>query len=774
MTLSQLIRNSIGIAITSAVLAICFAGCSTTRKLREGEVLYDGIRKIEIKSPDGTKIDSDVEENVKLSLSVKPNNSLFGSTRFRNPLAIGLWTYNYIDPKSKGLKGLIYKMFAEEPILIDENVRPAQRTKMAENILDNSGYFQGVADFDTIMSKDGKKAKLVYKINTGPVYRIKSVTLFPDESFLTHKIDSVAARHRYLHPGVRYSVDSLVQVRTDIANALRNHGFYYFRPNHIEYLADSTGGNNEIDLKLVFAKNIHHDDTVRYYMGDLKLLITRRLNNNTDFDTIQTSRGTILKAPNIKFRKGLMDDCVTLRRGRAFSIRSLNRTQSNFSRLGIFRSMNFNVTRDSTATQPTLNVDITAQMASALEGLTELNIVSKSNSYLGPGVALGITHYNLFGGGEQLSLKGTGSYEWQTGRHSGGKGSLFNSYQFGIKASLSFPRLLAPSFIPRSRRSLNWTKISLSGEILNRPKFFSMRQFNMSISYDWQTSRYATNSLKAFSLSNTKLSNATEEFENIMEINPVIAQSFRDQLIPKIEYTYTYERAFGKWRKYNWMINVQEAGNLIYLYARALGKKRDLHLFGSPFSQYIKAQAQLVFHQRVTTDSWLVTRLATGVAHAYCNSTEVPYSEQFYVGGANSIRAFNVRGVGPGRFHREYTSKNDYFDQTGTFKFEFNTEYRFPIWGYLRGAVFIDAGNVWLLKEDETRPGGKLNAKYFFRDLALGTGIGLRFDMSMVVVRADLGFKLHAPYDTGKRGYFNITTANSDIWAFHLAIGYPF
>ena len=755
-----------------AAIVAFLAGCSTTKRLADGEVLYDGIRKINIKSPEGTKFDSSVEDNVNLTLKVKPNNSLFGSSRFRNPIAIGLWAYNYMDPDAKGLKGWFYKVLADEPILIDEDIRPVQRTKLVENILDNNGYFQGTASFDTIMSKDRKKAKLIYNVNTGPAYHIKSIALLPDQSYLQHKIDSVASRHSYLHPGVRYSVDSLVQVRTDIANAVRNYGFYFFRPNYLEYQADSTGGNNEIALRLVFAKNIPPADTTQYFMGDLNLHVTRRLTVGNNLDTISTSRGTIIKVSNIKFRTALMDECVTLRKGRAFSIRSLNRTQSNFSRLGIFRSINTSVTRDTTASRPTLNVDISAQMASALEGVTELNVVSKSNSYLGPGVSIGITHHNLFGGGEQLSLTATGSYEWQTGRKTE-KSSLLNSYEFGLKASLSFPRLLAPLFVPRSRRSLNWTKISLSGELLNRPKYFRMGQLNATFSYDWQSSRYATNSLKLLNLTHVKLTNATEEFEEIMARNPAIAASFRNQFIPQIEYSYTYERAFGKWRKYNWQISVEEAGNLLYLYGRMQGKKRDMHIFGTPFSQFIKAQAQLVFHQRITSNSWLVTRVATGAAHAYCNSKEVPYSEQFYVGGANSVRAFNVRSVGPGRYYNFYSMDNDYYDQTGTFKFEFNTEYRFPIYSFLRGAVFLDAGNVWLLKDDPSRPGGKLEGSKFFRDLALGTGFGVRVDISMIVIRADLGIKLHAPYPTGKNGYFNINDAR-DSWAVHLAIGYPF
>ena len=767
-------RNS-ALLVLSLLIAVVVSGCSTTRRLADDETLYDGIKKLEITSPEGTKLDPDVATVVESALSVAPNNSFMGSAKMRTPFPIGLWVYNNWDPNATGLKGWLYRKLADDPILI-ENIRPAQRAKMAENLLDNNGYFRGTVTYDTIRGRNPKKAKISYFVNTGPEYSIKSVALLPDVSFLNHKIDSVAARHRYLKPGRRYSVDSLVQVRTDIANAVRNYGFYYFRPAHLEYLADSTGGNNEIALKLVFAKNIPAADTTCYYVGDVNMFISRqyvRRGTVEAYDTIATRRGTVYQMERTKFRTGLMDDCVTLRRGRQFSVRSLNRTQTNFSRLGIFSSLAFDVSPDTTASRPTLNVDITAKMATSLEGTTEANIVSKSNSFLGPGITLGATNRNLFGGGEQLSIKLTGTYEWQTG-HRTGKAELINAYEFGASASLSFPRLLAPLFVPRSRRSLNWTKISLSANLLNRPDLFRMAKFDASFGYDWQSSRYASNKLELARLSYVKLLNWTDEFADFLFLNLGMADSFRDRFIPRMTYTYTYDRSFGRWRKYNWTISVEEAGNLYYGVIKAFGAKRQVHLFGTPVSQFVKGQAQLVFHQRINKTDWLVSRLAVGVAFAYGNSDNVPYSDQFYVGGANSVRGFNVRSIGPGRYKPPTDELYPaYLDRTGTLKFDFSTEFRFNIWKSLKGAVFIDAGNVWLMKEDEWLPGGKIEFKKFFRDLALGTGAGLRYDMSMLVVRADFGIALHCPYDTGYRGYFNIGKF-SEGWAFHLAIGYPF
>ncbi len=417
-----------------------------------------------------------------------------------------------------------------------------------------------------------------------------------------------------------------------------------------------------------------------------------------------------------------------------------------------------------------LNVDIDCTFDAPLEASVEVNASSKSNSYIGPGITLGITNKNIFGGGEQLSVKATGSYEWQTGA---GRKSIFNSYEIGLTASLAFPRMLAPKFIPRSRFNLNWTRFDLNADLLNRPHYFKMAQFNASVNYDWRFRRHVSNTLTLFKLTYTNLMHTTAEFDSIMDANPAVAQSFRSQFIPQMIYNYVYDRAFGRDNTLNWQFTLQEAGNIFWGIYRACGKKGEKELFGTPFSQFVKGSTQLVWGRRLGGDHWLVSRVAAGAAHAYGNSTQVPYSEQFYVGGANSVRAFTVRSIGPGSYKAPPGQQEDNFDRTGTFKFEANVEYRFPIFGPVHGAVFLDAGNVWLLKSDPMRPGGTLRASTFLRDLALGTGVGLRVDISMLVIRGDLGIGIHAPYDTGHGGYYNMASFGKSL-AFHLAIGYPF
>lgn len=754
----------------ATLLAILSVACSTTKRLGPDDTLYTGLKKLEINAPRGQEVPRGVESQLSQAVAVKPNNALTPSLRY--PFPLGLWVWNNISDSAGGIKGWIYRRFAKEPVLIS-TVRPELRVKMLENELENDGYFSSSASYTLIPDrKNAKKAAIAYTVHTGPAYLIDSVGLLPDTCHLHHLIDSVAARSRYLRTGSRYSTDSLSDLRVTIANAVRNRGYYFFNPAYIEYLADSTITPHRIAIRMTLAEKIPPFALLRYRTGQITTTVNRNQGGGTP-DTMETSRGRVIVMRPARLRDSLIPGCVTFRPGKIFSVRDMNRTQTYLSRLGIFNAIDINAVPDTTAATPTLNVFINCRFDTPLEARVEVNVSSKSNSYLGPGITASITNRNVFGGGEQLSVSLTGAYEWQTGGDRGHNRSMFNSYEFNLSANLAFPRLLAPRFIPRRRRQLNWTRISLSGDVLNRPHYFKLAEVNTSISYDWRVSRHVTNSFTPFKLSYTKLLNTTADFDSVMGANPAIAQSFRDQFIPQLSYTYNYNRTFNGTNDLSVTATVQEAGNLFWCIWEAAGSKGEKKLFGTPFSQFIKGQFQIVYGHRLFGDHWIVSRGAVGAAHAYANSTEVPYSEQFYCGGANSVRAFTVRSLGPGSYRPPSNDADGYFDQTGTFKFEANVEYRFPIFGPVHGALFIDAGNVWLLKKDPLRPGGELRASSFLKDLATGTGVGLRVDIGMLVVRGDLGIGIHAPYDTGRKGYYNMRSFGRSL-AFHLAIGYPF
>ncbi len=752
------------------VLAALLAGaCSTTRRLPEGEILYTGLKDVDINATEGEKFPDDVASELTGAVSVKPNNSLLGSAKIRYPFPLGLWVYNNWPNPPHGLKHKLFEWLSSEPVLVSD-VRPEVRVHMLDDILDNNGYFSGTSSYELVQKKNKRKASILYKVNPGEPYLIDSIQLLPDTTHLYRLIDSVAKRSTWFKTGSCYSTDSLAALRVNIANAVRNHGYYFFRPEYIRYLADSIMNKGRIAMRLEVAENIHPWALDRFRTGEITTYIYRNKGGGTP-DTVETRKGTLIRYMPSRLRDGLIPSCIAFREGRTFSVRQMNLTQSRLSRLGIFNNINISVAPDTTKIdERLLNVVIECTFDRPLEASIEANVSSKSNSYLGPGLVLGVTSRNLFGGGELLNVSLTGSYEWQTGKD---RSSLFNSYEVGLKGTLAFPRLLAPRFIPRSRREINWTKLSLGIDVLNRPHYFRMSQFNAGISYDWQSSRYISNSFTLFKLSYTKLQNTTSVFDSIMGANPAIALSFQDQFIPQMSYGFTYDRKIGRNNTLNIQATVQQAGNIFWSIYELCGKKGEKNLFHTPFSQFVKGYAQVVYGRRLTGNIWLVNRVAAGAAHAYGNSSQVPYSEQFYAGGANSVRAFTVRSIGPGSYRAPADQVNGYFDQTGTFIFLANSELRFPILGPLEGAVFLDAGNVWTLRNEPSRPGGQLRGSTFLKDLATGTGVGLRFNISMLVIRGDLGIGIHAPYDTGKKGYYNMRSFGRSL-AFHLAIGYPF
>ena len=778
---SKISLKTLPVTVLALLAALgLLSACSTTKRIPDGEYLYTGVKKFTIKPTDHEKLPEGMVSDLKEAINVAPNNPMpFLSPYVRIPFPIGLWVYNNWNDSAKGFKGWLYNMLVAQPVLISD-VRPEARTKMMENILDNNGYFGSNVSYTLLPDKKNpKKVRIDYTADVSTPYLLDSIIYLNDTTKpLCREINFLAHQSKYLVPGERFSTDSLAAERTRIANRLRNKGYYYFQPEYIEFLADSTIHPHAIALKLTLTDNMPPFAFTAYKTGKVTVHLNR-LNQRSPEppDTIYSDKCEVIVQQPQRIRKNLIPSCITFRKGRVFSVNNMDRTQNRLARLGIFSGIEMNVTPSDSSLDggtPTLDVDIICRYDRPMEAAIEVNATSKSNSYIGPGLSLSLTNRNIFGGGEQLSVSLDGSYEWQTGH---GKSSVFNSYEIGLSGTLSFPRLLAPGFIRRIQRDLNWTRLNLSGKLLNRPHYFKMMQFNTGISYEWRATRNVLNNFTPFKLTYTKLIHTTAEFDSIMAVNPAIAESFKSQFIPQMSYTYTLDKFLEKQKMngINFSFTLTEAGNLFDAIYMACGVKGEKKLFGTPFSQFVKGQAQLVYSRRLFgpgSDHWLVSRVLIGAAHAYGNSSVVPYSEQFYIGGANSIRAFTVRSLGPGSYRPPEDQINGYFDQTGTFKFELNTEYRFPIVGIVHGAVFLDAGNIWLLKNDPMRPGGLLQGKTFLRDIALGTGVGLRFDISMLVLRGDLGYGLHAPYRNGTPHYFNIKFKHA--FAFHLAIGYPF
>ena len=777
---------------------------------------------------------STAKSEVEGVLAYKPNNSLMGSSYYRQPLAIGLWTYNrYVGSKSRFGKWM-FNTFAATPVTMT-TVNPRVRAQVAQNTLRNYGYFRGQASFDTIPQRHPRKAKVAYQIHPGPLFHIDSIAYldFPN------KADSLirrTMRWTQLHRGNPFSVPTLDEERKRLSSLFRDNGFYNFRPEYIVYRADTVARPLNVQLQVVPSPNMPDNARQQYSMGrttinvyeygDTSLVdsirrpekLSRRMRKQFERlrKKIEASRDTLGNSsqrmrrnsvtmaysgtpgrPPLKLRA--IRRFITYRQGDLYSQSTQNTMQSNLASMGIFSQVNVRLTptpsplltphiqEDSVTTplptkegleeSPTLDVDITLRLDKPYNAEFRGNIAGKSNGLVGPGVSFSMSKQNVFRGAETLSFEAYGGYEWMTGAQMKGKHSLMNSFEWGTSLNLTYPRLLLLGLGYRfNRKAKATTTYKISADWINRSGYFSRVSFGARVVHTYQRRPNILHEVVPMRLEYEKQLHTTAKFDSVAMNNQALYVSLRDQFVPSAQYTVTFTNPNSKYHQRRITLSVKEAGNLTSAIYGIGGKSmtmKNKDLFGVPFAQFIRLTAEYSHRYRISnTRTYLAWRAFGGIVRSYGNATTAPYADLFTVGGANSIRAFGVRSIGPGSYDPRLSGYS-YINEMGDLKLEANLEYRFPLFGDLTGAMFVDAGNVWLTKNDPSRPGGHIKASTMAREIALGTGFGLRYDLSFLVIRFDVGVGIHAPYNTGRSGYYNMTKF-WDSLGFHLAVGYPF
>lgn len=777
-----------------AVTATLMASCSVTKNLPDGERLYIGQKSMVINNPEPTEVGATALEEVDAALATAPNNAFMGSSSLRMPLHTGLWIYNaYVNSKS-GLGKWLFNRFAATPVLMS-SVNPAIRAQAAENILHEYGYFNGhVSYVELPKPKDSLQVRLQYTVDMQRPYFIDTL-LYKGFSTDIMNIFDRARRNTSVHAGTQFNITDLNNERTRLSNLLRNLGRYYYRPDYLIYQADTTlaeGGH--VSLRLVPAEGVPKAAEKAFVVGNTTVNIAGRHGEAPDSSFVY--RGVRMNFYGDKMpvrrrqlyewldyhsfrRKRRMDDSagVSPRAPRnLYSLHRSNRIQEKLTDLGIFRYIEMQyVPRDTALVNDTLDVVLNLMLDKPYNMEADFNVKMKSNNQTGPGASVTLTKSNVFGRGESWSIALDGSYEWQTGRNSS---SDMNSYELGLTTGLTFPRLLWWKLGKRQYDFPATTTFQASARQLNRPKYYRMLSVSSNVTYDIQPTDVWKLSFTPLKLTYNSLSHETDEFKQLQSQNPALYISLRDQLAPAMEYTVTYDNASrrGVRNPIWWQTTLGESGNLTSLAYRLGGHKlteSGKKLFGVPFAQYLKLVSEFRYHYNLSDHSMLAMRAVGGIVWSYGNATTAPYTEQFYIGGANSVRSYSARNIGPGGYPPDENDKYTFINHVGDLRFEANAEYRFRLVNDLHGAVFLDSGNVWLLREDASRPKAQFKPSRFFDQLALGTGVGLRYDMDYLVFRLDLGIALHDPYDTGKSGYYNIPHFKDGL-ALHFAIGYPF
>lgn len=756
------------------------SSCSTTKHLPEGETLYLGLKNITIQNEDETKAGQTALDEVMGAISIAPNNAIVTYPNVRFPIPFGLWMYNRFERYEKGFGRWIFKHLAADPVLLSE-VNPDTRAKVAGNLLRDYGFFDGHVTWKIDSTKNERAVKLSYDIDMGRPYRIDTL-LYEGFAPRTDSLIHARSSERLVHTDDYFNVNTLNAERQRVVDLLRNHGYYYARTDFLTFLADTLMRPGYVMLKMVPAANLPKEALKTYHIGKTAVYLTG-YNGEPPVDSMKLRDFTVFYAgdkPGLRF--DVLRKRFLYRKGELYSQTRQDYTQEALSRLGVFKFNEMQYLPRSG--EDTLDVRVNAMFDLPYDSELELNVTTKSTKQTGPGAIFKLTKKNFRRMGASLNLELKGSYEWQTSSTVDGDKSIMNSYELGAALSLDFPRIVIPWVRNRIDpfRFPSETHFRIYAEQVNRARYFKMLSFGGSISYSFQKSRSMKHTVTPVHLAFNHLQRRTATFDSIALANPMLFHSLDDQFIPSISYTFTYD---DSWRQRRWRIwwenSFTSAGNITSAIYAAFGrgfKEKEKKFLGTPFAQFLKFTSEIRPLFYINEKQQLAGRLMAGVIWAYGNKTIAPYNEQFYVGGANSIRAFTVRSLGPGRFHPADNAAYSYVDETGDIKLEANLEYRFRLFsnmfgGNLNGAVFLDAGNVWLMRKDEARPGAEFTFKHFFDNIAVGTGVGIRYDLSFLVLRLDWGIALHVPYETGRSGYYNIPRFK-DGQGLHFAIGYPF
>lgn len=766
----------ISLSSLSLLLIVVFlmSSCSTTKNIPEGDQLFVGLTKINYSSNDKGNHYDETKEEVEASLATAPNGALFGSSYYRTPFPYGLWIWNAFSKSKKAVPKWITKSFGKAPVLMS-NVNPKLRTSVAKSVMRNHGYLHGNVNYNVVQLKNPKKAKIGYDVNFGSLFTIDTVEYrgFPKEADSLINVTKDKALIKKCSP---FDASVMDAERSRLATLFRNNGYYYYQSGFASYLADTTGTGEKVKLRLQMADNLPEYAKHKWYIGKININIRKQMMEElkNSFNNRYFSVKFNGRRPPIRPRIILRD--LKLRPHSLYSYDKYLESAEKINGSGLFSAVEFGfVPQDTTSTCDTLDLNLTCVFNKPYDFYLETNFNGRSTGRMGPELVIGFTKHNAFRGGEELDINLHGSYEWESKNNGGGMSSDLNSYEYGLDASILFPRLLVP-FLKRKRYfTTPSTLAKMSMNVLKRPGYFKMHTVTGEWTYKWQRSDTWRHEFSPLTLKYQKLNNSTPEFDEIMVNNPYLFASMRDVFIPKMRYTFMYSSLKKHLNPIVWETTVTESGNFISLGNMAAGHKwseKDKQLFKNPYAQFFKIETDFTKTWHLGMKSQLLGHVSMGLIYTYGNTETAPYSEQFYVGGANSIRAFAVRSIGPGSYHTD-VSRLSYLDQTGDIKFLLNLEYRFNLFGSVYGATFIDAGNVWALRDDGYRHGGQYKLKNTFKEMAVGTGVGLRYDLDFLVLRLDWGLGLHVPYKTDKSGFYNIPKFK-DSHSLHLAVGYPF
>ena len=760
------------------IFCLLSQSCRVKKYIPEGEYLYTGA-DLELVEEGEVKDKKQVEGRLE-TLLPSANNAILG-------MRIGVWAYYKGSQEGAGwINRFLKRKLGEEPIYLSD-INPVRTEELLMNRMENMGYFYGRTDSE-VKRKD-KFASIDFTAWLPTPYTMENLSIERDSLQIDQAIREILEETE-LKKGDRFDLQKLNAERIRIDDELKLRGYYNFNSDFLIFEADTTMyGDRRFDLFLRFKDETPEKALLPYRIRDITVFPNYSVTESEDLlDTTVVNGISFIQGVKV-FKPELLEEYILFEENQRYSSRYARLTRNRLSSIGNYRYVNVRFTEQDTSMgdgEGVLDANIYLSPLNRRSVRAEVQGLSKSNNFAGPGILLSLRNRNLWHGGEALNISLNAAYETQI---AGGDRTGLNSIELGAKADLIFPRVIFP--IPISERfaySVPKTKISVGAEYLNRVDLYRLVSYNASYGYFWNQNRYVYHEINPINLTFVRMSNASPQFEAILDSNPFLRRSFEQQFIAGVNYTFNYNQMVDVHRVHSIFVGttIDIAGNTLNLLSRTFSDDPST-FFGLDYAQYARADLDFRYYLRLNQNNIIATRLFGGLGIPYGNSQSLPFVKQFFSGGPNSVRAFRIRSLGPGTYRPTQFDIGSFFDQAGDIRLEGNIEYRFPIVSVLKGALFVDAGNVWLQNRNEALFGepesprenqGKFTSDWF-KELGVGTGVGLRVDIDFFVIRFDFATPIRRPYLPENQRWGSTFDIRSRDWRrenliFNFAIGYPF
>ncbi len=751
-------------------LLFILSSCSGLSHLPKDDKLYTGA---EIKLETTERVDKGKIKSVATeALRPEPNKSYFG---MRPQLMLYMMPGE--NPKTKFGKWI--KKRGDAPVLMSQ-VKPQATGAVIDAKLFNIGIFNSITSYKIVEKK--RTASVVYSSFVHKPYTVNELTYAIRDTNLNTVIMSEKEKS-FIKQGDDYNLDVLKIERKRIDAVLKDKGYFYFNPDYLLFKADTSVVKHSISLKLTLKDSIPESAITVYRIN--KVIINQDYSLKEKSDSAQNSfiyENNIFvgNEDNMNINPKVILRSVYLKKNDVYVRENHNITLNRLMSMGSFKFVQLKFSDSDTTATGYLDVTVLMTPMPNYNFQAELDLVTKSNDYSGPRINLSLLDRNTFRGAEFLNLSMAGSFEAQLGN----KKNLY-SYSWNPQAELTLPRFLVPFYIKTNSLYIPKTRFLLSYNYLKRVNYFDMNTFQFIYGYKWKDDIKQEQEVNPMNISYTTIGNQSDTFKALLDANPFLKKSYEEQFIAGASYSFTYNDQMipGKKVQFYFQLRAETAGNLFSLLKTIGGEKVSAEnpskVVGSVYSQYFKMSVEGRNYLNLGGKSKFATRLFAGAARSYGNSSVLPYSKQYFSGGPNSIRAFPINSVGPGTYLQN-TDVNSFLQLGGDIKLEMNAEYRFDIYKFFKGALFVDAGNVWLQKTNPTSIGTPFLFSSFMNELAVGAGLGLRVDVSFFVLRFDLAMPLRKPWlPENQRWVTNKIDFTSPTWrsqnlVLNIAIGYPF